>query len=118
MSQFSHFYIHKFTINMAALKIQCFLDEPQMIMLVDYVSRLLFRFRKDEIEDIDTCFDTIGIRLCVEFAIGLEEVELKQAEILDYEWNIIDADSAVLRSRLKKIIEDYNYTEKQLYIIN
>lgn len=118
MSQFSHFYIHKSTINMAALKIQCFLDEPQMTMLVGYVSRQLFRFRKDEIEDIDTCFDTIGIRLCVEFAIGIEDIELQQAEILDNEWNTIDADSAVLRSRLKKIVEDYNYTEKQLYVIN
>lgn len=99
---------------MAALKIQCFLNETQMTTLIDFISRQLFKCRKDEIEDIDTCFDTMNIRLCVEFAAGLESVRLKQAEILDKEWNIIDSDSAVLRSRLHRVINDYNCTEKQL----
>ncbi|HCO67489.1 MAG TPA: hypothetical protein DIT04_07020 [Dysgonomonas sp.] len=98
---------------MAALKITCFLDETQMTSLTDFISRQLFGCTKDEIEDIDTCFDTMNIRLCVEYSIGLETIELRQAEILDSDWNLIDADSAVLRSRLRRMIENYNYTQKQ-----
>lgn len=99
---------------MAALQIQCFLNETQMTILTDFISHRLFNCPKDDIEDIDACFDMMNIRLCVEFSIKLETIELQQAEILDKEWNTIDADSAVLRSRLHKIIEDYNYTERQL----
>jgi len=101
---------------MAALKIQCFLNETQMTILTDFISLQLFSGSKDGVEDIDICFDTMNIRLCVEFAIGLESIQLQQAEILDRDWNTIDADSAVLRSRLHKIINDYNYTEKQLTV--
>jgi|GEM_PF-1326865 len=99
---------------MAALKIHCFLNENQMTSLTDYVSKRLFASPKNEVEDIDTCFDTMAIRLCVDFNIGFDCIELKQAEILDDCWNVIDADSAVLRSRLRAILNDYNYTEDQL----
>lgn len=99
---------------MAALKIQCFLNESQMTSLTEYVSKQLYSSSRNDIEDIDTCFDTMAIRLCVDFSIGFEIIELKQAEILDEYWNVIDADSAVLRSRLKNILNDYNYSENQL----
>ncbi|MDL2215305.1 hypothetical protein LJC00_03860 [Dysgonomonas sp. OttesenSCG-928-M03] len=99
---------------MAALEIQCFLNENQMSALTVFVSDRLYRSERCELEDIDICFDAMAIRLCVEFGIGLESVELKQAEILDEFWNVIDADSAVLRSRLKKIVEAYNSEENQL----
>lgn len=99
---------------MAALKIQCFLNENQMDSLTDYVSKKLFASRKDEVEDIDTCFETMAIRLCVDYSIGFDSIELKQAEILDEHWNVIDADSAVLRSRLRDILNSYNYTESGL----
>jgi len=99
---------------MAALEIQCFLNEGQMNALTDYVSDKLFRTSKEEVEDIDTCFDTMAVRLCVEFAIGLENVDIKQAEILDSDWNVIDSDSAVLRSRLNEIISAYNYSDNEL----
>lgn len=99
---------------MAILKIQSFLDERQLSTLVEYTAKQLYRSQKSDLEDIDKCFDTLAIRLCVDFAIGLDRIELKNAEILDEDWNTIDADSAVLRSRLRSIIEAYNYSEQEL----
>lgn len=99
---------------MAALQIQCLLDENQISALTKYVSKKLYRSNRSDLEDIDKCFDTMSIRLCVEFYVDLDTIELKQAEILDEDWNLIDADSAVLRSRLKRIFEAYNYSEKEL----
>lgn len=99
---------------MAVLQIECFLNEDQLSALTDFVSKHLHTSERSEMDDIDTCLEGIGIRLCVEFEIYLERIEIKQAEILDEDWNLIDADSAVLRSRLKNIVEVYNYAEQEL----
>ncbi|MEN9917992.1 MAG: hypothetical protein RL662_428 [Bacteroidota bacterium] len=99
---------------MAALEIQCYLDECQMRALTDYVSVRLYKTHPDCLQDIDTCFDTLPVRLCVEFEIASASVQLKQAEVLDEDWQTIDADSAVLRSRLRNMLNTYNHSENQL----
>jgi hypothetical protein len=94
---------------MATLEIQCFLDECQMARLSGLAAKCLFDTpRSRQIEDIDVCIGSPQVRMCVEYSIGMDNVELKQAEILDKYWNVLDADSAVLRQRLQNAIGDYN----------
>lgn len=99
---------------MAVLQIATVLNEGQMSLLVDRISKTLLNTRRDELGDIDECIDTLGVRICVDFDIMLDRVELKNAEILDVDWNVIDADSAVFRQRLKTAINTYNVSTSEL----
>lgn len=91
---------------MGVLKIDCFCDEVQMDKLTGYISEYLYNTDRLSIEDIDEEHD--GVRICVEFDIFMDKVRLKNAEILNEEWDLLYEDSVVFTSRIRKILETYN----------
>ncbi len=97
---------------MGALKIDCYCNETQMDKIVMLVTKHLSESDRADIADFD---DVIGeVRVCVEFDAYMDTVALKTAEILDREWDLLDEDSAVLASRLRSVLREYNRTHKEI----
>lgn len=91
---------------MGALKIDCYCNEKQMEKMVKMVANHLNDADRREIHDFD---DIIGeVRVCVEFDNYMDSVRIKNAEVLDNEWDLLYEDSAVLTSRLRGIVHEYN----------
>lgn len=96
---------------MGALKINCYCNETQMEKIVKSVSKHLHNSDRSEIADFD---DTIGeVRVCIEFDTYMDKVILKTSEVLDTEWDLLDEDSAVLSSRIKQLLTDYNRNHRE-----
>lgn len=91
---------------MGALKIDCYCNEKQMTSIIKSVTSHLYNSDEMDVADFD---DVIGdIRVCVSFDAYMDTVNVKASEILDDEWDLLYEDTAVLTSRLKPIIEEYN----------
>lgn len=91
---------------MGALKIICYCNEIQMNNIVKAVTVHLYDADDSEVCDFD---DTIGgVRVCVGFDYYLDEVRLKNSEILDADWDLLYEDTAVFTSRLRAVVDDYN----------
>lgn len=91
---------------MGALKIDCYCNERQMRGLVKLVADYLNMVDRSALTDIDEEVD--GVRLCVEFEIYMDEICLKNSEVLDDDWEVLYEDTAVLTSRLKAVVKAYN----------
>ena len=97
---------------MGALKIDCHCNETQMDNIVNAISRHL---NDSEINDISDFDDTIGgVRVCVEFNILLNEVDIQDVAVLDNDLDLLDEDTAVLKSRLKGVINEFNRSNNEL----
>ncbi len=91
---------------MGALKIDCYCNEMQMEKILKMVSNHLSESDGREVADFD---DMIGdVRVCVEFETYMDSLELKSSEILDSDWDLLYEDSAVLTSRLRTVVDEYN----------
>lgn len=91
---------------MGLLKIDCFCDEAQMDKLFCHISDYLYSVDNLSLEDIDE--EREGLRICIEFDVFMDVVILKNAEILDESWGLLYEDSAVLTSRIRKLLNNYN----------
>jgi len=97
---------------MGALKIDCYCNEKQMEKIVGMVAGHLNDSDRSEIADFD---DQVGdLRVCVEFETNMDEVTLKASEVLDADWDFLPEDSAVLTSRLRSVVSDYNRSQKEM----
>lgn len=94
------------------LPIECYCSEAQMNKIVKSVTDHIHDSHASDISDID---DSVGnLRVCVEFESYMDKIEIKTSEILDSEWEVLYGDSAVLTSRLRSMITDYNRGNKEL----
>ena len=94
------------------LPIECYCSEKQMSAVVKEVTRHLYDSDRLSLTDFD---DMIGnIRVCIEFEVYLDKVELKSVAVLDNDWDEFYEDTAVLTSRLNHIIKDYNRSNNEL----
>lgn len=97
---------------MGALKIDCYCDEHQMKKIVDTVTEHLSDSGRYNIANFD---DQIGdVRVCVEFDTYMDTVKLKVSEVLDSDWDLLYEDTAVLTSRLRSVLTDYNKDNKEI----
>ncbi|MBK5722535.1 hypothetical protein JGH11_16800 [Dysgonomonas sp. Marseille-P4677] len=97
---------------MGALKIDCYCNETQMEKIISMVTKHLNESDRTEVSDFD---DVIGdVRVCAEFESYMDSVVLKAAEVLDDDWDLLDEDSAVLSSRLRAVLEEYNRNDKEV----
>lgn len=97
---------------MGALKIDCYCNETQMEKMVSMVTKHLSQSDRSEISDFDDVID--DVRVCAEFETYMDSVVLKTAEVLDSDWDLLDEDSAVLASRLRSILDEYNRSNKEI----
>lgn len=94
------------------LPIECYCSEAQMEKIVKTISTHIHDSHPTDIADFD---DTLnGVRVCVEFEPYLDKIELKTAEVLDQDWDLLYGDSAVLTSRLQATLKDYNRNHREL----
>lgn len=96
---------------MGALKIDCHCNETQMSNIVNAISRHINNSDRRNIEDFD---DIIGdVRVFVEFDSYLDNISIKTSEVLDSDWDNLHEDTAVLTSRLKRLLKDLNERSKE-----
>lgn len=94
------------------LPIECYCSEKQMSAIVKEITSHLYDSDRLSLADFD---DMIGnIRVCIEFEVYLDKVELKSVAVLDSDWDEFYEDTAVLTSRLNSIVKDYNISQKEL----
>lgn len=94
------------------LPIECYCSEKQMSAIVKDVTRHLYDSDRLSLSDFD---DMIGnVRVCIEFEVYLDKVELKSVAVLDSDWDELYEDTAVLTSRLNSIVKDYGRGQKEL----
>lgn len=106
---------------MAAQQIQCFTTEKQMD---DALKLVLAELGKSDINDI-TDIDEVLIyrnnghntefRVFVEFDLSLDTIKVKQAEILDSDWDVLFEDTAVFQYRIKTLAGVTNEANKELF---
>ncbi len=99
------------TYFMGALKIDCYCNEKQMEKIVNMVVDHLNSSDRTEISDFDDVIDEL--RVCVEFDTYMDKVCIKTSEVLDNDWDLLDEDTAVLASRLKSVLKDYNRNRQE-----
>lgn len=98
---------------MGALKINCYCNEQQMERIVRLVTYHLNDSDRTDIADFDTLIG--DVRICVEFETYMDTVQLKTSEVLDRDWDLLDEDSAVLASRLRPVLEEYNRNHREAF---
>lgn len=91
---------------MGALKIDCYCNEKQMSTIVKLIQTHLSDTDDDEVADFDDVID--GVRVCVEFNTYMDSVSVKASEVLDSDWDVLYEDTAVLTSRLKRVVDNHN----------
>ncbi len=97
---------------MGALKIDCYCNEKQMEEIVRMVSGHIGDSDKGDIADFD---DVVGdVRVCVEFDTYLDGISLKVSEVLDSDWDLLYEDTAVLTSRLRNVVDEYNKSNREI----
>lgn len=95
---------------MGALKIDCYCNEKQMSNIIKTVTTHLYDSDRSEVTDIDDMID--DVRFCVEFETYMDTVRLKSSEVLDEDWGVLYEDTAVLTSRLRNVLSDFNRNDK------
>lgn len=95
------------------LPIECYCSEAQMDKIVKIITTHIHDSHMNDISDFDDVFG--NVRVYVEFEPFLDKLEIKTSEILDSNWDLLYGDSAVLTSRLKPILKDYNRAQKEHY---
>lgn len=94
------------------LPIECYCSEKQMSAIVKEVTRHLYDSDRLSLADFD---DMIGnVRVCVEFEVFLDKVDIKTVAVLDHHWDELYEDTAVLTSRLSSLMRDYNSGYREL----
>lgn len=100
---------------MGTLAIDCMCTESQMGKILAYITKHLVQNSDGlDISDIDDEIE--GFRVCVDFSVFNHKVEIENAEIQDIDWNVIPEDTAVLNSRLRLLMNDYNRDFKESYL--
>ena len=97
---------------MGALKIDCYCNEFQMEKVIKMLSSHLYDSDRSEISDFDDAID--DIRVTAEFETYADSIAIKEALILDSDWDILHEDTAVLNSRLRSVLKDYNRNHKEI----
>lgn len=93
---------------MEAVRIMCQLSEAQISKAVDYVSSTL-PTNVIDLVDIDELMFLDSVRVCVDFDVDARgDVKVLSAEILDRDWEVLDADSFAFAHYLMPILDDYN----------
>ena len=77
-----------------------------MHALVARVEKHITAADPDCIPDIDEVIN--NVRLSVAFGSFLHRVSLRSAEVFDADWELLPEDSAVLASRIRYLLDDYN----------
>lgn len=95
------------------LPIECYCSELQMNKIVKAITAHIHDSHASDISDFDDSFG--DVRVCVDFEPYMDKLEIKAAEVLDSEWDLLYGDSAVLTSRLTPILKDHNRGQKDLY---
>jgi len=99
---------------MAALNIECYCTESQMREITEFISNHISNIDLNEPSSFDDIIGNIGIS--VEFDSLLDELILSKCEVYNWETDdVLDEDTAVLKSRLKCIVNDFNYDNLQLW---
>lgn len=92
---------------MGALKIQCDCNESQMNRIIQMVTSYLYDC--DNLRDLSDIDEEIeGYRVYVDFEVMFDTVKIKSSVIQNAEWEELPEDTAVLSSRLKEVIKDFN----------
>jgi hypothetical protein len=82
-----------------------------MTGLIKSITSHLYNSDGIDVPDYD---DVIGdIRVCVSFDAYMDTVNVKASEILDKDWDLLYEDTAVLTSRLKPVLAEYNRDGKE-----
>lgn len=97
---------------MGVLKINCFCEEYLMEDILNYISGYLSDTDHLSLSDIDRDFD--NVRVCIDFDTYMDSVKIKSAEILDHDWDLLYEDTAVLNSRLRTVVDEYNRNHAEL----
>lgn len=95
------------------LPIECYCSEAQMKKIVKAITTHIHDSHPSDISDFDDSFG--DVRVCVDFEPYMDKLEIKAAEVLDNDWDLLYGDSAVLTSRLNPILKDHNRGQKELY---
>lgn len=105
---------------MAAQQIQCFTTDKQMDDALKLVLAELGKSDINDISDIDEVLTYCNnghhteFRVCVEFETFLDTICVKQAEILDSEWDILIEDTVVFQSRIKTLVGITNEANREI----
>lgn len=95
------------------LPIECYCSEAKMNKIVKAITAHINDSQVSDISDFDDSFG--DLRVCVDFEPYMDKLEIKAAEILNRDWELLYGDSAVLTSRLNPILKDYNREQKELH---
>jgi hypothetical protein len=96
---------------MGALKIDCYCNERQMAGIIKSITSHLYNSDGIDVPDYD---DVIGdIRVCVSFDAYMDTINVEESEIFDKDWDLLYEDTAVLTSRLKPVLAEYNRNSKE-----
>lgn len=96
---------------MGVLKIHCYCDEVQMDAIVRHIADYLYSTDRYSLSDVDEEIE--GMRVCVDFEVFMDTIRLQLAEVQDADWDTLYEDSAVLTSRLRKMLADYNSDRRE-----
>jgi hypothetical protein len=98
---------------MEALKINCYCDDRKMTQILGAVVRHLYDADCRQPADFDRVIgDT---RVCVAFETCPGAVSVATAEIFDSDWDPLIEDSAVLTSRLRPLVDEYNRRQREAF---
>lgn len=93
---------------MGTLKIDCYLSESQIDTIVKEIDKHISDFRDFGINDFEGLY-TNNTHVFVDFeTLFLNRLELKSVEVLNDDYDLLEEDTAVLKSYLKPIIKSYN----------
>jgi len=93
---------------MGTLKIDCYLSESQINAIVRNIDKHITDFRDFGINNFEGLY-TNDTHVFVDFEpLSLNCLELKSVEVLNDEYDLLEEDTAVLKSYLKPIIKNYN----------
>ncbi|MFV0419336.1 MAG: hypothetical protein ACK5KT_11470 [Dysgonomonas sp.] len=95
------------------LPIECYCSEALMNKIVKAITMHIHDSHVNDISDFDDSFS--NVRVCVDFEPYMDKLEIKAAEVLDSEWDLLYGDSAVLTSRLRAVLKDHNRGQKELH---
>lgn len=93
---------------MGTLKIDCYLSESQINTIVKEIDKHISDFKDYGITDFEGLYAN-DTHVFVDFEIlSLNRLELKIVEVLNNDYDLLEEDTAVLKSYLKPIIKSYN----------
>lgn len=95
------------------VQVNCVIPQSYIEGAVKYVSSCL-PSQLCDLNDIDEPMFDDRIRVCVDFEIAsFDSIEIKAAELLNEDYDVLHLESAIFRSLLESVISDYNARHKE-----